>query len=147
MLTDPGPEPRSGMSWYVVVTLVLLLIGALYVGGVFYSRWHSSRMIQAQAADTERQHDAKVFDAMGGERFDILGFYANPAVIERGDSTTLCYSVSNAKTVTLEPQSNAVWPAFERCVSVTPKKTTTYTLTATDAAGNTKSKTVEVDVN
>jgi hypothetical protein len=48
--------------------------------------------------------------------------------------------------VTLEPQSNAVWPAFERCVSVTPNKTTTYTLTATDAAGNTKTKTVEVDV-
>jgi hypothetical protein len=146
MLTDPGPEARSGVSWYVIVTLVVFVIGAAYVGGVFYSRWHSSRVIQAEAADAEREHDSKVFDAMGGNRFDILGFYANPAIISRGDSTTLCYSVSNAESVTLEPQTNAVWPAFERCVSVMPKKTTTYTLTATDAAGNTKTKTVEVDV-
>jgi hypothetical protein len=146
MLTDPGPEARSGLGWYVIVTLVVFVIGAAYVGGVFYSRWHSSRVIQAEAADSEREHDSKVFDAMGGNRFDILGFYANPAIIRRGDSTTLCYSVSNAKSVTLEPQTNAVWPAFERCVSVMPKKTTTYTLTATDAAGNTKTKTVEVDV-
>jgi len=49
--------------------------------------------------------------------------------------------------VTLEPQSNAVWPAFERCVSVTPAKTTTYTLTATDAAGNKKTATAEVEVH
>jgi hypothetical protein len=146
MLTDPGPEPTSGMSWYVIVTLVVCAIGALYVGGVFYSRWHFNRAIQEKTADTEREHDSKVFEAMGGDRFDILGFYANPPIIHRGESTTLCYSVSNAKSVTLEPQSNAVWPAFERCVSVTPKKDTTYTLTATDAAGNTKSKTVEVDV-
>jgi len=146
MLTDPAPEPRSGMSWYVIVTLVVLLIGAVYLGGVFYSRWHSNKVIEERAADTERQHDGKVYQAMGGDRFDILGFFAHPAIINRGDSTSLCYSVSNATKVTLEPQSNAVWPAFERCVSVSPKKTTTYTLTATDANGNTKTKTVEVDV-
>ncbi|MGH9774467.1 MAG: hypothetical protein ACRD50_05910 [Candidatus Acidiferrales bacterium] len=43
--------------------------------------------------------------------------------------------------MTPEPQSSAVWPAFEKCVSVSPKKTTTYTFTAIDAAGNTKSTT------
>ncbi len=146
MLTDPNPEARTGMSWYVIITLVVLLIGAVYVGGIFYSRWHSNKAIEEHAANTEREHDGKVFEAMGGDRFDILGFYAHPGIINRGDSTSLCYSVSNTKTVTLEPQSNAVWPAFERCVSVSPKKTTTYTLTATDANGNTKTKTVEVDV-
>jgi hypothetical protein len=146
MLTDPTPEAREGLSWYVIVTLVVLLIGAVYVGGVFYSRWHSNKTIEEHAADSEREHDGKVFEAMGGDRFEILAFYAYPGVINRGDSTTLCYSVSNAKTVTLEPQPNAVWPAFERCVSVSPKKTTTYTFTATDAKGNTKTKTAEVDV-
>jgi hypothetical protein len=146
MLTDPTPEARQGMSWYVIVTLVVLLIGAVYVGGVFYSRWRSNKAIAQHAAETEREHDGKVYEAMGGDRFDILGFFAHPAIINRGDSTSLCYSVSNAKTVTLEPQSNAVWPAFERCVSVSPKKTTTYTLTAIDANGNVKTRTVEVDV-
>jgi len=84
---------------------------------------------------------------MGGDRFEILNFYAYPGVIQRGDLTTLCYSVSNAKSVTLEPQSNAVWPAFEGCVSVSPKKTTTYTFTATDATGNKKTATAIVEVH
>jgi hypothetical protein len=83
---------------------------------------------------------------MGGDRFDILSFYANPGAMVQGDSVNLCYSVSNAKSVTLQPQSNAVWPSYERCVSVSPKKTTTYTLTATDAAGQKKSATAIVEV-
>lgn len=148
MLTDPNPEPpRPGVNLYVVIPIAVFLIGALYVGGVFYSRWHSAQVVETKAADNEREHDEKVYQAMGGDRFDILKFYAYPGIIKRGDSTTLCYSVSNAKSVTLEPQSNAVWPAFERCVSVAPTKTTTYTLTAKDAAGNTKTATAEVEVH
>ena len=110
-------------------------------------RWNGNRVMEERASETERSHDQKVFQAMGGDRFEILNFYAYPGVIQRGDSTTLCYSVSNAKSVTLEPQSNAVWPAFERCVSVSPKKTTTYTFTATDATGNKKTATAIVEVH
>jgi hypothetical protein len=146
MLTDPGPEPRAGMNWYVVITLIVLLIGAVYIGGVFYSRWHSTKAIEEHAAEKERSNDGKVFQAMGGDKFDILGFYAYPAIINRGDSTSVCYSVSNAKSVTLEPQTNAVWPAYSKCVSVSPKKNTIYTFTATDDKGNTKSRQIEVDV-
>jgi hypothetical protein len=147
MLTESTPEPpRPGINLYIVIPIVVFLLGAIYVGIVFYSRWSSTRAIEAKAANTERQQDAKIYQAMGGDRFDILNFYAYPGIIERGDSTKLCYSVSNAKSVTLEPQSSAVWPAFERCVSVSPKKTTTYTLTATDAKGNTKTATAEVEV-
>jgi hypothetical protein len=142
-----GPPPRKGMSIYVLVTLIVFILAATYVGGVFYSRWHSNRVIQEQAATAKRAEDQKVFEGMGGDRFDILEFFPYPGEISRGDSTMLCYGVSNAKSVTLEPQSNAVWPAFERCVSVSPKKTTTYTLTATDAAGRTKSSTVTVEVH
>ena len=39
-----------------------------------------------------------------------------------------------------------MWPSYARCVDVTPKKDTTYTLTIADAAGNTKSATVAVKV-
>ncbi len=149
MLSDPNPEasPRAGMRVYAVVSVVIVCLAAAYVGGVFYARWHSDRVIEERASDAARSHDQKIFQAMGGDRFEILNFYAYPGVIQRGDSTTLCYSVSNAKSVTLEPQSNAVWPAFERCVSVSPKKTTTYTFTATDAVGNKKSATAMVEVH
>jgi hypothetical protein len=39
-----------------------------------------------------------------------------------------------------------VWPSYSRCVDVTPAKSTIYTLTIADAAGNTKSQTLEVKV-
>jgi hypothetical protein len=143
-LRDP---PRTGIHVYTLVSFIILGLAIVYVGGVFYVRWQRDRAIQERADATKRQHDQKVYQMMGGDRFEILNFYAYPGVIQRGDSTTLCYSVSNAKSVTLEPQPNAVWPAFERCVSVSPKKTTTYTFTATDAAGHTKSATVTVEVH
>jgi hypothetical protein len=146
---DPnlGPPPRKGMSVYLVVSLIVFGLAAAYVGGVFYMRWNGDRVIQERAAAAKREQDQRVFEGMGGDRFDILKFFPYPGEITRGDSTMLCYSVSNAKSVTLQPQSNAVWPAFERCVSVSPKKTTIYTLTATDAAGHTKSATVTVTVD
>ena len=54
--------------------------------------------------------------------------------------------VANAKTVKLEPQENPVWPSYSRCVDVKPTKTTTYTLTIDDSAGNTKTQSLEVKV-
>jgi hypothetical protein len=144
---DLGPPPRQGMNIYVIVTLVVFCLAVAYVGGVFYMRWHRDRVMQEQTAAAKRAEDQKVFEGMGGDRFAILEFFPYPGEISRGDSTMLCYGVSNAKSVTLVPQSNAVWPAFERCVSVSPKKTTTYTLSAADAAGHTKSATVTVEVH
>jgi hypothetical protein len=149
MLTDvnPDPKPRTGLHIYAVVSAVVFILALSYVGWVFWSRSHETRAIEERAASQRRAEDQRTFEGMGGERFDILSFYATPGAIGRGDSTDLCYGVSNAKSVTLEPQSSAVWPSFERCVSVSPRKTTTYTLTATDAAGHTKSATVAVEVH
>jgi len=39
-----------------------------------------------------------------------------------------------------------VWPSHTRCFEVSPKRTTTYTLTIADAAGKTATKTVQVQV-
>ena len=48
--------------------------------------------------------------------------------------------------MTLEPQTNPVWPSYTRCVDVKPTKTTTYTLTATGTDGDTLSREVTVKV-
>lgn len=137
----PANYKRFLAVWCVLVGIVLI-----YVGYVFYSRSEDVRRIQEEAAEKKRAQDAEAVESMGGSQFDILNFYADPGAIHRGDSVKLCYAVSNAKSVTLEPQSNPVWPSYSRCVSVSPEKTTTYTLTATDAAGHTKSSTLEVQV-
>lgn len=147
MLSDPALESRSGLRNFIFGLLAALLVGSSYVGWVFYSRWEANRAIEEKAAEKRRTQDAETFEAMGGNRFDILRFDASPAVISSGETTSLCYSVSNAKTVKIEPQGEEpTWPAFSRCVHVSPGKTTVYTLTIEDGAGNTKSAAVEVRV-
>ena len=123
-----------------------MLVAGLYVGWVFLSRWQANQALEQKAATERRSQDRQTFEAMGGNRFEILSFYADPQRIRAGETAELCYSVSNAKSVKIEPPSEPVWPAFTRCVHVSPRKTTTYTLTAEDAAGQTKSATVKVEV-
>ena len=129
----------------MIVSIVAFLFVGLYTGWVFYSRWEANQTIADKAAERKRAQDQQTFEAMGGNRFDILVYAANPPVIQAGERSSLCYSVSNAKGVKIEPQAEEpVWPAFSRCVHVSPRKTTTYTLTIEDGVGHTKSATVEV---
>jgi len=145
VLNDSAPEPRTGFRIYIIVSIVAFLFAGLYIGWVFYSRWDANQAIAEKAAEKKRAQDQQTFEAMGGNRFDILVYAANPATIQPGERSSLCYSVSNAKTVKIEPQTEEpVWPAFSRCVHVSPRKTTTYTLTIEDGVGHTKSATVEV---
>lgn len=114
------------------------------------SRWLDTRSIERQAAqqrtEKQREEDRLAVEQMGGNEFTILDFYASPKVIHRGDSAQLCYGVSNAKSVKLEPQLQPVWPSLAHCVDVSPTKTTTYTLTIEDAKGDKKSEAVDVKV-
>lgn len=147
MFIDPNQERGSGFRNFFLVTIAVLLFGGGYVGWVFYSRWEANQELERKAAEQERSQDKQTFDAMGGNRFDILSFGANPTVVDAGERSSLCYSVSNAKSVTIEPKPDEeTWPAFSRCVNVSPRKTTTYTITIDDGAGHTKSAAVEVRV-
>jgi len=147
MLSDPAPETHTGFGKYLIFSSVVLLLAGLYVGWIFLSRWQANQALEEKAATQRRAQDRQTFEMMGGDRFEILGFYADPGSIRPGETAELCYSVSNAKSVTLEPPSEPVWPAFGRCVHVSPHKTTTYTLTAGDAAGHTKSAAIQVEVH
>jgi hypothetical protein len=151
MLLDPKPESRPARKNPLLYSSVAVAIALLYVGWVFSSRWQENRAIEQktkdEAAQKQRENDRASVELLGGNEFAIQMFYASPGLIRRGESTRLCYGVANAKTVKLEPQSNPVWPSHSRCVEVAPAKTTTYTLTIADAAGNTKSQTVEVKVH
>lgn len=131
----------------MIVSVVAFLFVGLYIGWVFYSRWESNQSIAEKAAQKQRAKDQQTFEMMGGNRFDILVFAANPPIVRVGEKSSLCYSVSNAKTVKIEPQAEEpVWPAFSRCVHVSPRKDTTYTLTIEDGNGHSKTAAVEVTV-
>jgi hypothetical protein len=148
MFNDRAPEPRTGQRIYVAVSVVAFLAVSLYVGGVFYSRTQANQAIAEETAKKQRNQDRQSYEAMGGNRFEILGFLAYPTTIQAGEKSSLCYSLSNAKTVKIEPQTEEpVWPALSRCVHISPRKTTKYTLTVEDGAGHTKIAAVEVRVH
>jgi hypothetical protein len=145
-----NPGPRSVFRNPLVYTTTLLVIGALYAGGVLFFRWENNRDADRRAAEEDAQQKAvsaqRAYDSLGGSQFAILNFYATPSSIHPGEATQLCYGVSNAKEVKLDPPIASVWPSATRCVAASPHKETTYTLTAVDAQGNTKTATVQVQV-
>ena len=63
----------------------------------------------------------------------ITQFYANPATITSGQSSTLIWVTQGATSVTISPNVGTVNPSGS--VSVSPTTTTTYTLTATGPNG------------
>jgi hypothetical protein len=65
----------------------------------------------------------------------ITAFYPRDPTVTEGGKTVLCYGVSNAKTVRIDPPVDGVSPALSRCVEVRPKSETLYTLTAEGADG------------
>lgn len=147
MLANPDPQPRTGVRNYLIVSWSLVgVVALLYIGWLFLSRRQENRDLEQRAAEQKRAADQRSVDFLGGDRFDILSFYASPGIIRRGDSAKLCYGVSNATSVRLDPPAGEVWPSYSRCLTVSPQKSTAYTLTAEDSAGNTKTSTLRLEV-
>lgn len=146
MAADSLEQPKSLLRNPLIYSSIVILIVALCVGWIMFSRWEENREIERRAAVKKREGNRQAVEMMGGDRFEILSFYASPGIIRKGESVTLCYGVANAKKVTLQPQSNPVWPSYARCVDAAPVKDTTYTLTAEDAAGHVKTETLTVKV-
>ena len=150
MLPQSAPPSKSVFKNPFLYSWGVVVIAAFAVVWILLSRWQENRSIDRRAkeerAEKQREQGRATLEQMGGKELAIQTLYAIPAEIRGGQSVQLCYGVANAKTVTLQPQSNPVWPSYARCVDVTPNKTTTYTLTIADAAGNTRSQSLEVRV-
>jgi hypothetical protein len=150
MLAQPDPPAKSIFKNPFRYSSAVLVIAIFVVAWVLYSRWQENLTIENRAKEErtqkQQEQDRITLEQLGGKELAIQNFYAVPGTIHRGQTVQLCYGVANAKSVTLEPQSNPVWPSYSRCVDVTPIKTTVYTLTISDAAGHTKTQTLEVKV-
>jgi hypothetical protein len=114
-------------------TLVVAVLAAAYVGFRLYQRQASEEEFRKQR---EAEHREKPLpEIYKSEKLEILGFYVSPRRIDRGGQASLCYGVLNAKSVKTDPDTGDLSPSMSRCVTVSPAKTTTYTLKAVDAAG------------
>jgi hypothetical protein len=64
----------------------------------------------------------------------VLQFVANPSTVSTGQSSQLCWQVSGATSIAIAPGGGSNLNPTG-CIAVSPSATTTYTLTATNAAG------------
>ena len=69
-----------------------------------------------------------------GQIPQIVTFVATPSTIDPGTSTKLCWQISNATSISIAPGVGSNLNAND-CATVSPTQTTTYTLTATNSAG------------
>jgi hypothetical protein len=149
MISENQPPQKSIFKKPLVYSSLLILIVAGYVGWILFSRHQENRAYEQRAEETrakqQREQDQAAIEQLGGSELSIQMLYATPKV-KREETAQVCYGVANAKSVTLEPQTNKVWPSHNLCVDVKPTKTTTYTLTATGADGKTVSQEVTVEV-
>ena len=149
-LGTPAPSKSPFKNPLLYSSLVILAV-ALYVCYVLLTRYESSkqyeRQTKARQAERRREDDRLAVEQLGGSELAIRALYVSPRTIHSGESAQLCYDVANAKSVTLDPPVAAVWPSHSRCMNVSPRKTTTYTLTIQDAAGKTISQSVELPVH
>jgi hypothetical protein len=150
MNTETPPPPKSPFKNPLLYSSVVIFVVALYVSYVLFARYESNkqyeRQTKARQAEQRREDDRLAVEQLGGSELAIRGLYISPRSIHPGESAQLCYDVANAKTVTLDPPAGEVWPSHSRCVNVSPRKTTTYTLTIQDAAGKSVSQSVELPV-
>jgi hypothetical protein len=127
-------------------TWMLAVLIVLYLGWVFYSRWSENRAFKVRVQELQESQESTISKTYG--ELKILGFYATPPIVGPGETAQLCYSVTSAENVRIEPHVENVWPSFSRCVDVRPTENTTYKLIAEDADGKkvTAETTVEVYV-
>ena len=144
---EPQRRPDSPLRRLLPYTTIAIVIAALYVAWTFYSRYESSR--EAQQAIQARQEQARkqqVDQIYGSGEIKFTTFGADSGLIHRGETTELCYGVLNAKIVKLDPPVEQAKPSYHHCLEIAPKTTTTYTITAEDGRGNSKSESVTVRV-
>jgi archaellum component FlaF (FlaF/FlaG flagellin family) len=151
-LMDSQGEPQrtggSGLRSILPYTTVAMIIAALYVAWTFYSR-HQSAQQAVQDAE-QKKHDAekKSYALVNpSSEVSFTTFGAGAAVVHPGETTQLCYGVLNAKHVVLDPApAEELKPSIRHCIDIAPRKTTKYTLTADDGAGNSKTESIVVQV-
>jgi hypothetical protein len=127
-------------------TAIAIALAAIYSGATLYSRYTDARDADQRAKAREAATNEKIVKMFGGDDLTILSFAAEPGLIAPGEKVEMCYGVSNAATVKIEPDAPPLKPAVTHCFEIRPRKTTRYTLTAADAQGHHKEGSLTIRV-
>ena len=150
-LTDapnqPEPKHRPVLEKLFPFTTIAVIIAALYVGWTFYSRYESNKeAVERIAAEKVAKRKQAVDQVYGSGEIRFTAFSIDTQVLKRGQTAHLCYGVVNAKTAKLDPPVEPIKPMYFHCLEIAPKKTTTYTITAENAAGQKESRSLTLPV-
>lgn len=127
-------------------TSIAVILAIAYAGWTLLSRKRADHVNEQAAAAEKAKADRKIVQAYGEGGLKILTFYANPPALKRGSKGLLCYGVANARSIRIQPQFEAVTPSLSKCLEVSPRISTEYTLTARDAAGKSETRTIAIGV-
>src|SRR6185369_8037878 len=98
-------------------TTVLTVLAALYTAWAFYSRHQSAAEADRQVQQEQIAANQRIVDRLGGDQLKILGF--NAAItgeIPARSRVVICYGVSNAVEVKIEPEVEPIKPALSHCL-------------------------------
>jgi type IV pilus biogenesis protein CpaD/CtpE len=79
-------------------------------------------------------------------RAKIVNVNVSALEVKPGDLVSVCYTVANARAVTIEPLRFRGGPAAKGCVTDQPRKSTTYTISALGQEGEKDQERVTVQV-
>ncbi len=144
----PSPKQGSIFPLLLRVTSVGIIIAALYVAWTFYSRHQRSQ--EAEQAIEKKQDDQRKRVAnqiFGSGEIKFSTFSIATSSLKRGETTQLCYGVVNATSVKLDPPpAEVLKPSYRHCLDIAPRKTTTYTITASNDKGESQSQSLTLRV-
>lgn len=153
-LTNPQQQPeKENKGTSVLQTLsrvgtVGVIVAALYVAWTFYSRYAADQQTARDLAakqQAERQREADLI--FGSGEVKIVSYSVDKSSLAHGESADLCYGVVNATKVVIEPHVEDSKPSSYHCLTIAPRATTTYTITASNDKGESKSLAVTVHVH
>jgi hypothetical protein len=117
-----------------------------FIGWALFARGPTGLQSHS-AASLAAQRNAQTVAYYGNGRLKVLAFYANPVEVQRGSRALVCYGVSNAASVSIQPPLGETWPSTARCLEVMATEDTEYKLTARDSDGHEEARAVTLRVS
>jgi hypothetical protein len=133
-----APGQQSTLSWTTsgATQVSISGVGAVTLNGstTVSPATTTTYTLSATSADGKTVTAPITITVATGSVPQVVVFVATPTTIDAGSSTKLCWQVTGATAISIQPAVGSNLNAND-CATVSPTATTTYTLTATNSTG------------
>jgi hypothetical protein len=138
------PGQQSTLSWTTqgAATVSISGVGAVTLNGstTVTPAQTTTYTLTASSSDGKSVSAPITITVSTGTIPQVVVFVATPQNISAGESTKLCWQVTGATSIAIQPGIGTNLNAND-CATVSPSATTTYTLTASNATGQIQANT------